>query len=522
MTRRPVSITLLALVLAGSASLWLGAQTPTREIDSSQIPIDADDIAGVGHERARPGGRRLGDCGDHRHADQVPQDRRHRRPGAVPAARSPGRRATYTSGCAATASSIRRRSARRPGGARADGASWRPTPRAAAQIYPANYWYSLIDIPPEKRLSRHRADRQRHRAGDGDAAPLDQPDQGELQRLPPAGQPGDARDSRRRSGRSRRASTAWDRRVQVGPGRRGDEPAVDRARARSAASRCSPTGRIGSPPAKCRRRRRARKGVERNLVLTMWDWGGPATFAHDELTTDKRNPTANAYGPIYGVDWGNDGFLTLDPLEHTAKETRIPVLDPKVPPGKPQSMPVPSPYWGDKLYWFDPAITNHAAMDSKGRVWMSSRFRVPENQPAFCNDHPSAALAPQPTSFRQIQYYDPKTQQFKQVDICFDTHHVQFASDADETLYGNGVFSGAIGWVEHARARETGDAGAAQGWCRRYFDVNGDGKIDPAVDREIKVGLFYSVIPHPTTAASGAPCRDRCRARSSASIRRPA
>ena len=78
------------------------------------------------------------------------------------------------------------------------------------------------------------------------------------------------------------------------------------------------------------------QGLERNLVLTMWDWGGPATFAHDELTTDKRNPTANAYGPIYGVDWGNDGFLIVDPLEHTAKEMRIPVLDPKVPPGKPQ------------------------------------------------------------------------------------------------------------------------------------------------------------------------------------------
>ena len=239
------------------------------------------------------------------------------------------------------------------------------------------------------------------------------------------------------------------------------------------------------------------KGLERNLVLTMWDWGGPATFAHDELATDKRNPTANAYGPIYGVDWGNDGFLTLDTLEHTAKETRIPVLDPKTPPGKPQSMPVPSPYWGTKLYRFDPAISNHAAMDSKGRVWMSARFRVPENQPSFCKDHPSAALAPMPTSFRQIQYHDPKTQQFKQVDICFDVHHVQFASDADETIYGNGPFSGAIGWVNTRKLEATGDAGAAQGWCRPWFDVNGDGKIDRAVDREIKVGLFYSVIPHP-------------------------
>ena len=81
--------------------------------------------------------------------------------------------------------------------------------------------------------------------------------------------------------------------------------------------------------ATCRRRRRGRKGVERNVVLTMWDWGGPATFAHDELTTDKRNPTANAYGPIYGVDWGNDGFLIVDPLEHTAEELRIPGARPE-------------------------------------------------------------------------------------------------------------------------------------------------------------------------------------------------
>lgn len=47
MKRRPAWITSLALVLAGSASLWLGAQTPARDSDMGQIPIDADDIAGV-------------------------------------------------------------------------------------------------------------------------------------------------------------------------------------------------------------------------------------------------------------------------------------------------------------------------------------------------------------------------------------------------------------------------------------------------------------------------------------------
>ncbi|MGD8324791.1 MAG: carboxypeptidase regulatory-like domain-containing protein, partial [Gammaproteobacteria bacterium] len=224
--------------------------------------------------------------------------------------------------------------------------------------------------------------------------------------------------------------------------------------------------------------------------------------------------TANAYGPIYGPDWGNDDFLRLDPTTHTATARRIPVLDPETPPGKPQSMPRPSPYWGEELYWYDPAITNHAAMDSKGRVWMSSRFRKPEDQPAFCENHPSAVLAPQPSSFRQIQYFDPATQTFHQVDICFDTHHVQFAEDDDETLYGNGVFGGGITWVNTRILDETGDAAAAQGWCMPYFDMNEDGRIEPGVDEyafehlrgndpgmlagmRIPPAVFYSVIAHP-------------------------
>lgn len=124
-------------------------------------------------------------------------------------------------------------------------------------------------------------------------------------------------------------------------------------------------------------------------------------------------------------------------------------------------------------------------MDSKGRVWMSSRLRRPENQPEYCKNHPSAALAPQEGSFRQVQYYDPRTKTFHQVNTCFDTHYVQFASDADETLYGNGVFSGAIGWVKTRVLDETGDVSAASGWCLPYFDINQDGKIERGVDRYV-------------------------------------
>ena len=371
-----------------------------------------------------------------------------------------------------------------------------PDARSAARIYPANYWYSLINIPPESEFPGTGP------AGNG-IGPQMLTQHHWISQIKVncnvCHQMGNlaTREIPKALGTFAMSVDAWDRRVQTGQDGAGMSQAVSvLGRARGLQMYADWTDRIGAgevPPAPPRP-----QGLERNLVLTMWDWGGPATFAHDELTSDKRNPTANAYGPIYGVDWGNDGFLTIDPLEHTAKERRIPVLDPKVPPGKAQSMPVPSPYWGEQLYWYDPAITNHAAMDSKGRIWMSSRFRLSENQPAFCATHPSAALAPQPQSFRQIQYFDPKTQKFSQVDICFDVHHVQFAKDADETLYGNGPFSGAIGWVRTRVLDETGNVGAAQGWCKPYIDVNQDGRVDPKVDREIQTAGIYSVIPHPS------------------------
>ena len=37
------------------------------------------------------------------------------------------------------------------------------TPQDAAKIYPANYWYSLLEVPPESDFPRYRRRRQRHR-----------------------------------------------------------------------------------------------------------------------------------------------------------------------------------------------------------------------------------------------------------------------------------------------------------------------------------------------------------------------
>jgi len=58
------------------------------------------------------------------------------------------------------------------------------------------------------------------------------------------------------------------------------------------------------------------EGVERNLVLTMWDWWTPYSYVHDQVTTDKGNPNVNAHGPLYGVSMSDDQLLIVDPNTH--------------------------------------------------------------------------------------------------------------------------------------------------------------------------------------------------------------
>ena len=39
------------------------------------------------------------------------------------------------------------------------------------------------------------------------------------------------------------------------------------------------------------------KGVERNMVITQWNWGDKFTYAHDEVATDRNNPAAQRQRP---------------------------------------------------------------------------------------------------------------------------------------------------------------------------------------------------------------------------------
>jgi hypothetical protein len=256
-------------------------------------------------------------------------------------------------------------------------------------------------------------------------------------------------------------------------------------------------------------------GIERNIVVTTWDMGEPDRYLHDLITTDKRNPTVNAYGPILGSpEYSTDTLPLLDPKTHKVSMFKAPVRDADTPEGLGPGHAAmdkalgPSPYWGMKKIW-DTKVNNHNAMvDGKGRFWLAAAMRANKN-PAFCqkgSDHPSAKAFPLESNHRGLTMLDPKTMKYSFIDTCFQTHHLQFGFDANDTLWTSGGGQ-VVGWVNTKMLEETGDAVKSQGWTPFILDYNGDGKrgeytepnqpADPSKDRRLNAGGFYAVMPSP-------------------------
>ena len=224
------------------------------------------------------------------------------------------------------------------------------------------------------------------------------------------------------------------------------------------------------------------QGVERNVVITLWDWSRPKAYLHDEIATDKRKPTVNANGKIYGsTEDSTDFFPILDPKTHTATQVKMPVRDPKTPSSKDNPI-APSPYWGDEAIWDSQASMHNPMMDEKGQVWFTSRVG-PAANPDFCkkgSEHPSAKLSRSTRPARHLSMYDPKTGKITLISTCFPTHHLVFAEDANNTLWtsAGGPVSGVVGWLNRKMFEETGDEQKSQGWTALILDTNGNGKRD--------------------------------------------
>ncbi len=255
------------------------------------------------------------------------------------------------------------------------------------------------------------------------------------------------------------------------------------------------SGRIAAgetPPAPPRPR-----GVERDMVITQWNWGDKFTYAHDEVATDRNHPTLNANGPVWGVDIGNDWLLKVDPVKNTATRIKIPTRNGWATPWDQQQ---PSPYrdlgspaaevGGVTAYpgvYKNPANPHNPMMDSKGRVWMTTQIRDDTKPPAFCTADPEIAAT---SHHRQLGYYDPKTRKFQLIDTCFGTHHLQFDKSGKLWLSGDSFF---FGWFDPSKydPNHPETEATAQGWSRMKIDTNGDGVADKPI-----AGFNYGIIPN--------------------------
>jgi len=391
-----------------------------------------------------------------------------------------------------------------------------PTPAAAAQYYPGNYWYSLIEPPSTSEFPgtgpTGNGISERYQS---QAAWVDNMKQG-CQLCHQLGNQATRVVQHRTDFDS--AVDAWDHRVQTG--QRGNQMSgfMDRfGRQRALAMFADWTERIAAgeiPPAPPRP-----QGLERNVVVTLWDWGQDTSFIHDEIVTDKRNPTLNANGPVFGVSAGHGTLTMVDPLANTATELTIPVRpDPETMPTRfPQEQSRPSYYWGDQIHWgvdvTERADPHNPMMDHKGRVWMTSSVRQFAN-PEWCREgsnNPYAQYFSLTRAGRHASYYDPDRKAFDLIHTCYGTHHLQFAEDDDNTLWFSGDVN-VIGWLNTRLYDQTGEEQSSQGWCPTVIDTNGDGKIskpwneppqpgnaklrDPRLDTRIS-GFGYGIIASP-------------------------
>ena len=373
-----------------------------------------------------------------------------------------------------------------------------PDAATAAKTYPAAYWYAMMKIPEEAQLATLPGGRNGYLMWMKNMGCVGCHQLGNLA----------TRTLPKSLGQPKSSQEAWLRRLQSGQAGRQMINIVQGALAGIPIPYLADwTDRIaaGELPAVAPARP---SGIERNVVATIRDWSDGKAYLHDLSGTDRRKPTVNGNGLLYGAaELSTDDFPVLDPVRNRATTFRASVRDANTPTTHDDPVLGASPYWGEERIWDSRAIAHNPMLDRSGRVWYTARIRAADN-PSFCKKgsaHPSAAAFPIDASDRQLAVYEPKTGRYTFVDTCFGTHHLQFAEDASDTLWTSGGHE-VVGWLDTKKFRLTGDAAASQGWAPLVLDTNGNGKLDPWVEpgqpmnpqRDQRLAASpYAIMPNP-------------------------
>jgi len=374
-----------------------------------------------------------------------------------------------------------------------------PDPASAARVYPAAYWYAMLAIPDASETAHVPGGRNGYLMWVKNMGCIGCHQLGnEATRTLPASLKAQFPNSQ----------AAWARRIQAGQA--GSQMTALAMRLLGGVPikyLAQWTDRIAAgelPPGKPARP----SGLERNVVATVRDWADPKSYLHDLSGTDRRHPTVNGGGALYGSpELSTDRLPSLDPARNSTHTFLAPVRDADTPSSHDDPVLAPSLYWGNERIWDSRVSVHNPMLDAHGRVWYTARIRAAQN-PAFCrrgSSQPSARVFPLERSERQLAVYEPASGRYTFVDTCFSTHHLQFASDANDTLWTSGDRE-VVGWLDTKAFDRSGDAASAQGWSPFVLDTNGNGRrdawtepgqpTDPNKDRRLAAG-FYAVMPNP-------------------------
>jgi hypothetical protein len=222
-------------------------------------------------------------------------------------------------------------------------------------------------------------------------------------------------------------------------------------------------------------------GMERNIVISEWDWGAPESFIHDVTSTDKRNPTLYPNGKVYGADRTGGGRLwVLDPTKNTVQGLQVQ-------PRNAKGFNTKVDYYHDSESedaWM--ASPHNPMLDESGRVWLTEPVRPPgkENYPKWAkstiateNNSPAEIdvaykLLSERGNSMQLGYYDSKTNKFVGVDTSYNTHHLQFDWQGRIWTDGGGVSLGELDTTKlDLNNPEATEAAAQKAWMRIDMDT---------------------------------------------------
>ena len=197
-----------------------------------------------------------------------------------------------------------------------------PSAAAAAEYYPAIYWYSLLKIPAKSEFPGTGID------GNG----IDPGMKTQTQWLSTVKTNGcmschalGTKGTRTipKEFANMNSTEAWGRRIASGQAMNNMVTWAGRlGTGRALAQWADWTDRIAAGELPYAQPSRP-QGVERNVVLTLWDWTRPKAYLHDLIGTDRRNPTINANGKFYGAtENSTDWIPILDPMRNAASVTQ--------------------------------------------------------------------------------------------------------------------------------------------------------------------------------------------------------